>query len=237
MIVQDFHMEFISECLPNEPDDVDLLPHTTYPASIQKRGSTYIATTANGHNITLQQPYSDVQVEMLNGTHGTLTGHIELDPLPYLKYIPENECIITAIPNFTFSQNQNIEDLKPRFRIKIRHIIGENGTEEDLKHIHVRHGDIRHGIFTFIPHKDNNSEGSQTFWEADINYITITTTHFSQFLCTSCKTICDTRLMTLVSGAVKEFSALMIAECALFVCPLQFSTKDYKLVRKCFNIT
>ncbi len=199
----------------------------TYPAVMYKMRQMHLATTTHGHPITLKGPSSDVEVHILSGTFGTLVGHVELDPVPYLKYIPKNECIIAAIPDFEFSTAVGIQT--PQFQIKLRHTLQ---SAEDLNYIQVRHGDIRQNKnFELIPHKDDNPKRSEIFWEADINFITITTTHFSQFLCTSCKKVCDTRLVAYVTGAIKEIpGSCTIAETVLFMCPHQFTTKDYETV-------
>ncbi len=218
--------------IPFEPDVAQLKPKTTYPAMLYKQYQTYIATSTIGEPVTLKGSYSDVQIDVPCGMHGTLVGHVELSPKQFLEQIPENECIIAAIPDFTFITNENEQNIssvkRPKFQIKLRHTLE---SMEDLKYIRVRHGDIHNDIkFELIPHKDNNLEQSEIFWEADMYYITITTTHFSQFLCTSCKIVCDTKLIALVTGSIHEIDSTRIAESVLFLCPLQYNTKDYQKV-------
>ena len=227
----------------------------------------HIATTVKGDQHTLQGPYSDVKIDIASGAYGTLTGYVELDPQPYLEHIPDDECLITPIPNFRFFQMEesfpepvfrialkqtldegdleyiqvqpgDIYDVgefdfmemsfpEPVFRIRLKHTLDK----EDLKYIQVRHGDIYDGTeFELIPHKDNNPDEFEIFWEADINFITITTPDFSQFLCTICKKVCDTRLVAYVTGAIKEIGPCTIAESVVFMCPHQFTTKDYEAV-------
>ncbi len=210
-----------------KPGSINSMPLTTYPASLHKRHEMHYATHTNGSPVTLKGPCSDVQIDILNGTHGTLVGHVELNPYQYLEHIPDNECIITAIPDFEFISKTYTKEnsCNPKFQIKLKHTLQE---VEDLNYIKVRHGDIYKGIpFDLIPHKDNSPEGSEIFWEADIDYITITTTHFSQFLCTSCKVVCDTSLVAVVTGTMKEINSTRIAESVLFMCPPQYVTNDY----------
>ena len=190
-----------------------------------------IKTNETEHVQTLQSPHSDVKVDILEGTEGILVGHVELNPTEYLQHFPENECIIAAIPDYTFYPKNNDKQalMKNKFRVTIKHTL-ENS--EDLAFIRVRHGDIHKGNqFEVIPHKDNKPKGSEVYWEADISNIIITTTHFSQFLCTSCKVICDTRLVAFVTGTIREIDlSCQIAESVLFMCPLQFTTREYKMV-------
>ncbi len=206
------------------------MPLNTYPASLHKRHEMHYATHSNGDPVTLRGPVSDVQVDILSGAYGTLVGHVELNPKQFLDYIPTNECIITAIPDFAFIPKTDTKENSQnhKFQIKLRHTLGN---KEDLKYIQVRHGNIYKGTnFELIPNKENNQEGSEIFWEADINFITITTTHFSQFLCTSCKMECDTKMVAFVSGVLKDINSTTIAESVLFFCPLQYATKDYQKV-------
>ncbi len=220
--------------LPNEPNTTDLLPVTSCPAMMHKGSQAYLATTVSGHPVTLRGPSSDVKVDIPGGIHGILVGHVELNPGLFLQYIPQNECIITAIPDFKFTATKEIEHTlkRPKFQIRLKHTIDN---VEDLKYIRVRHGDIHKDIdFDLIPHNDNNPEGNEIYWEADINFITITTNGFSQFLCTSCKKLCDTRLAAFVSGAMKDLGSCIVAETVLIISPLQFTTKDYKLVSLSF---
>ncbi len=211
-------------------DVSDIVPHTKYPAFMHKKRQMYLASKTNGMGVTLQGPHSDVQIDLLQGTQGTIVGHVELNPQAFLQHIPESECLIAAIPDYTFysKYNHKLSLIKHKFKITIRHTL-EN--PEDLPYIRVRHGDIYKGTqFELIPHKDDNPAGNEIYWEADINNIIITTTHFSQFLCTSCKIICDTRLVAFVTGTIREIDSCRIAESVLFMCPLQFTTKDYKMV-------
>ncbi len=218
--------------IPFEPDVTQLQPTTTYPAMLHKQYQTYIATSTIAQPVTLKGSYSDVQIDVPRGMHGTLVGHVDLNPKKYLEQIPENECIIAAIPDFTFITNENTQKTssvkRPKFQLKVRHTLE---SMDDLKYIRVRHGDIHNDIkFELIPQKDNNQEQSEIFWEADTDFITITTTHFSQYLCTSCKIVCDTKLIALVTGSIHEIDSTRIAESVIFLCPLQYNTKDYQKV-------
>ncbi len=229
-IIVFFLSHLISDALHVEVGELDTSPKTEYPAVMHKKWQMYVATKTNREGLKLQGPNSDVEVEVLQAIQGTLVGHVQLNPEAFLKHIPETECLIAAIPDYNFYPQHNRKESsgKPRFKITLKHTI-EN--PDDLKYIQVRHGNIYTGTnFEIIPHTDNNPEGRDIYWEADINNIAITTTHFSQFLCTSCKVICDTRLVAFVTGAVRKINSCRIADIVLFMCPLQFTTEDYKKV-------
>ncbi len=220
----------ISDALQIDVGKLDISPKTMHPAVMHKKWQMYVATKTNREGLKLQGPNSDVRVEILQAADGILVGHVELNPNAFLQHIPKSECLITAIPDYKFYPQQSSKDIRPKplFKITLKHTL-EN--PDDLKYIQVRHGDIyTDTTFEKIPHKDNNPERRDIYWEADKNNIMITTTHFSQFLCTSCKIVCDTRLVAFVTGAVRKVNASQIAENVLFLCPLQFTTQDYKMV-------
>ena len=207
-----------------------MIPLTNYPVLTRKQGQNHITTTSTGEGLTLQGPCSDVTIEILPGTYGTLTGYVELDPRKYIHYV-KDECYITAIPDFEFFPSVNHGNQtkqQQRFRIKMKHCITN---EEDLKDIRVRHGDIHKGQkFQLVPHRNSVDDNCEMFWEADMNYIIITTTHFSQYLCTTCNKICDTKILAFLTGAIKPLGRRTLAETVLFLCPPQFGTRDYKMV-------
>ncbi len=195
--------------------------------------------TLFGKSAILQRSTSDVQVGIPGGCFGTIKGHIELEPAMFLESIPKNECLIAPIPDMTFISHGSYNDDKLMeinnlpFTLKIRHNVTN---VNHLKYIRVRHGDIHKGIpFQILPRKDTKEDGSDvqlpdSYWEADASNITITTLHFSQFLCISCKKTCDDTLVAFVTGNIKQCGQDDIADIKLFLCPSLYNIMDYKTV-------
>ncbi len=185
-----------------------------------------------GEGLDLKLPGSDVRIEISKGEYGTLQGYVECDPTEYLDHIPDDECLVAPIADFTFSpfkakRSNNAGEMK----IHLKHTIKN---EEDIKYLRVRKGNIHKGdSFEIIPHK-SSAAGSKTYWEADTNGLTITARHCTQFLCTSCKKNCDNNLQAFVTGAIKGPDESKFAEVRLFLCPSLYHIEDYKSVR--FNV-
>ncbi len=190
-----------------------------------------IETTVTGTGGILKSPHSDVCLEIPNGLHGTIEGYIDLDPKSYLEHIPESECLIAPIPDYTSNARQNNNDSsgQPYYKIKLRHTVTN---ENDLRFIKVRHGDIHNNTpFTLIPHKHTAQPGATAFWQADREYITITTKHFSQFICSCCKMLCEDNVQAFVFGALRDIPRNGIhADMKVFLCPALFRIMDYRWV-------
>ncbi len=150
-----------------------------------------------------------------------------------MESIPEHECLIAPIPDLTFIAHGAEEVNKKAFpfTILMKHNVSN---KSHLGHIRVRHGDIHKGIaFQLIPRKGEFSKEStlpESYWEADEKYIKITTTHFSQFICTSRRKTCDDKLQAFVYGNIKECGQNNIADIKLFLCPSLYQIMDYKTV-------
>ncbi len=204
---------------------------TSLPATLVKDNKLYLVTSTDGKGGILQDPASDVSVIIPDGLCGTLKGHIETDPTDYLHAIGTNDCLIAPIPDFTFERKDTLRP-KPRFKIRMKHALK---SMLDLVYIRVKHGDIHKGQpFRLIPRKPwNGSEDvdiMDMYWEADREYITITTSHFSQFVCTSCKMTCGDDLQVFVYGNMKDVANDKIADLKVFLCPMLFKILDFKEV-------
>ena len=193
-----------------------------------KDNKLYLVTSTNGKGGILQDPASDVGVIIPKGVYGTLKGHIETDPTDYLHIIGKKECLIAPIPDFTFDRTDRMLT-KPRFKIRMKHALTN---KYNLNCIRVLHGDIHKGkLFEDIPRRGAfMSQYFDAFWEADGEYITITTSHFSQFICRSCKMTCGDDLQTFVYGNMRDVGNDKIAEVKVFLCPPLFKIMDFKEV-------
>ena len=199
--------------------------------SMKKQRMEYIATSVTGARTTLQHPNSDVRLEIPDGLIGAVKGTINLDPKPYLQHIPPSECLIAPIPDYTaYTRHTDVRSEEiSTFKIRLRHIITN---ENDLKFIRVRHGDIhKDKAFIPIPNKCNAQDWDEAFWEADTEYIIITTRHFSQFLCTSCKVLCDNNVQAFVFGTLRDIPRSGVeVDMKVFLCPALFRLTDYRKV-------
>ncbi len=205
---------------------------SSLPATMVKDNKFYLMTSTDGRGGVLQDPASDVRLIIPQGFYGTLKGYIETDPIEYLQYISDNECLIAPIPDFTFFRKDTLVH-KPRFKIIMKHSLRN---ESDLEYIRVQHGDIHkekgfHCIPRKHPHESEKFDDSiDAYCEADREYITITTSHFSQFICTTCKKTCGDDLQAFVYGSIKDVGNDKIAEVKVFLCSPLYRIMDFKEV-------
>ena len=54
-----------------------------------------------GNRAVLQGPKSDVKLQVPPGLHGLISGHMHTDPTPFLHAIPESECLVAPIVDYT----------------------------------------------------------------------------------------------------------------------------------------
>ena len=200
--------------------------------SFNKASREYIGIVTNGDKCVLRGHESDVMVTIPPGSHGNVTCHIHTHTQDILKQIPDGECLIAPVPDYT----ANIEwkqSNKKMFKIKIRHCVEE---KRDLKNIRVRTGDIHQNIpFTDIPRKTFfNRKGqylkTQQYYRVDNKYIKIYTPHFCQFLCTLCEEECKGELQALLFGSHFIANESLVHVSKLYICGPLFSIRDFKKV-------
>ncbi len=188
-----------------------------------------VVTSVYGEGLDIKLPGSDVRVQIPKGEYGTLKGYVECDPTHFLEHIPESECLVAPIADFTFSPfTAKLDTYAGKMKICLKHTVNN---QENLKYLRVRKGNIQNGgPFEIIPRKVPAGSGG-TYWEADTNDLIITARHCTQFICTSCKRNCDNNLQAFMTGAMKTTGQTKFAEARLFLCPSLYRIEDYKSVR------
>ena len=123
----------------------------------------------HGQGAVLQGPGSDVQLLIPEGLNGFIFGHAHTDPTPFLEHIPESECLVSPIAEYKFcSFTGSFNCSKGFFEIIIPHYV------KDRRRIRIRHGDIYEGT----------PFSQYCFYTINEHLITISTSKFSQFICT-----------------------------------------------------
>ncbi len=193
----------------------------------------------------LQPPYSDVQVEVQGGEglNGLLSCHVVRDDTPYYALFPDEECLLGPIVDCHFTPNGSrtaAEDGKPSFKLSIPHCLR---TQEELKTVMVRHGDIRSkNKCPFLPVPDQrraspDSPPADLCFKVNEKHVIIYTKHFSQFICTngSCpqgKKQCRRRAEIFVFGTHSPPGFHPSASIRVRVCSPLYSILDKKKVSK-----
>ena len=204
--------------------DVTLNTKGTFAALLHKGFKTYACIRVKGNAAVLQGPNSATELHIPKGIDAFITGYSHTNATPFLHEIPDGECLVSPVADYHIIYKGGKSEEK-WFKIRIPHCVRN---VDDLKHIRVRHGDIYRNIpFTDAP--------SESFYVLDTDII-IYTTHFSQFICTSCKKTCHRDGKAFVFGAVSPPKCLPVTSALrLYLCSPLYRITDYKMV--CFFAT
>ena len=202
------------------------------PMTMRKNWRRYMATVSQGKTVTLRAEKSDVSLRVPEGVYAVLQGCVHTDHSRFVHAIPREECIIAPMVEFHAFPSLVPEEFKPKqlYTIKIPHCVRDR---RDWKYIRVRSGDI-HGdnVFTDIEKYDGKKCSGDSFYVIDKHFITITTTHFTDFTCTQCKNSCCPNLaMLFLFGSIKHSAQRKsLLEVQPFLCSFLYGIKDYKEV-------
>ena len=163
-----------------------------------KNGKTYCATVCFGRAPTLQPPGSDVSVDIPEGSRGVYVMGVETDFTDFKHVVEKQECFVSPVVEVLHYKDENstCQELKLH-TLRIPHSL----QNQDLLHlIRVRQGKSSNGAsFEYISNSDVFKGSRNTFSTSD-KFITISTSEFSKFVCTSCETTCDGTLKVLLYG-------------------------------------
>ena len=193
----------------------------TYSAVTHKGFKRITGMRVRGERAVLQAPKSAVKLYISEGLDAYVFGTVHTDPTPFLRAIPQSECLISPIVEYNLVSDDKSGNIW--FKIKVPHCLRKWG---DLKSIKVRHGDIYKSVpFTELP-------SSTCHYEVDLNYITIHTKGFSQFICTSCKKTCEAEARAFIFGSISPVieTRPTTAALRLYLTSALFKIQDYNQV-------
>ena len=195
----------------------------TYSTVVRKGRKKFFGIRVKGESTVLQGPDSDIKLYIPPGMNGVISGRVHTDPTPFIHAIPKSECLIAPIVDYHVSNFSQHSPSVTTYKIEIPHCI----KKKDLNsRIIVRHGDIYSDTrFTELPSDDS-------FFEVAENYIIIQTTHFSQFVCTSCKRVCEGEAVSFIFGSITPVQYKPIhAALRLYTCSPLYTILDFRKVR------
>ena len=171
-----------------------------------------------GNSAVLQGPNSDVKLYIPQRLHGFVSGHIHTDPTPFLQFIPESECLVSPIVEYNWNAFQNKLNDDVCYKIVVPHCIRNSC---DLQSIKVRHGDI-HKNLPFL---------ESSHFDVHEKQIDIYAKHFSQFICTSCKQVCQAEAEIFVFGSITPLLHPPVsAAVRLYISSTLYETRDLNKV-------
>ena len=190
----------------------------------------FVATVSRGKSQTLSPPDSDVSLHVPDGVYAVLQGSVHTDHSRFTRAIPKGECIVAPMVEFhEHKTHDEDEETKHQFIIKIPHCIPD---KSKWRYIRVRQGDIyTHDAFIDIK-KGDKDEVDETYYEVDDKFITVHTTHFTDFTCTICKdSFCSNMAMIFLFGSLSTLGEKTLAKVQAFLCSFLYVIEDYKKVR------
>lgn len=198
-------------------------------ATIQRNHKVYAATRLQGRGAVLQSPNSAVKMYAPHGIHALFQSHVHTDPTPFLHALPDDECLVSPLVEYECLYSTESPD-RHWFELKVPHCA------KNSRSIRVRHGDIHRNIpFTQVPNSmDINfplDPSTDCYFEAEKKFITIYTTHFSQFICSSCERSCQTEALLFLFGSMTPLKYCPVKSAIrLYVCSPLYDTFDYQMV-------
>ncbi len=210
---------------------------TTYgncPIELKKGGRTYIGTVVHGFKSMLQGDHSTVKLEIPEGLYGTIKGCIHTNIAPFMSHniIPDSECLVAPIPEYTFIQSPEYQsEVAEPFKITLLtpEQIAKDKTE--YLRIRVRHGDI-HTTPVKVRLMPENPTGTDSYsFRSYDRTIEISTRSFSQFICTVCKKYCSAGARVFIFGGITQISAKIYTRIRVYLCSFLYDLEDFKMVR------
>ncbi len=140
--------------------------------TLRKGRTDYIATASHGQGDVLQGPDSDVRLIIPKGINCTVIGVVHTCTQDILEHIPDGECLIAPVPEFSCISGETREiESRSMFEIKIRHCAAQN-----WRKIIVRSGNFRNGMpFTQMAQMPVFSPEQGNHYIVDSKFITIYT--------------------------------------------------------------
>ena len=144
-----------------------------------------IATVPQGEARILQAPDSDVSLHVPEGSLGLFTLRVHIDITRFPGVIPDGECIISPLVEVEHKKlsDKVTEQELPLYFIRIPHKLKTTGYHA----VRVRKVDkIGNQISLEELQQWTGTGKKNNVYEIDRKFITIFTTKFSPFICTSC---------------------------------------------------
>ena len=191
----------------------------SYITSFHKGHKTFYGTRVYGSGTILKAPDSDMRLHVPPDVEAFVYGHAHTGIQHFLPHIAEDECLVAPIAEFhCVYKNEKLDQSKNPFKITIPHCVSDR---DALSSIRVTHGDI----YKNKPFQEIN------WFQVDDSYITIYTSSFSQFICTSCQRICYGHGKAFVFGNLIKYPSLQpLSSVRLYLCSPLYNIKDFRKV-------
>ena len=188
----------------------------------------YIPSEAEGNTssaILNPSPSVCLQIPDVGQTRYFSIG-IHLDRTQFAEVIPNNECLVAAIPEFHSFPERTLPDNK-FYQIKLEHCLK---SAEERKLLIVRQGSVRTRDKFEEIHYFPQATRDTAFYEVDERYITIYTHHFTEFICTVCNKVCEQKARLLIFGSLNRVNDSTKVTVRPFMCSSLYSIDIFRQV-------
>ena len=203
-----------------------------YSASVVKGDHKYVYRRADGRATILKDVKSEVQLHVPDDVCGLIVGHAHTSFRPFLDYVPRKECFVSPIPEYHFIPDEGKDEgPAPWFTIQIPHRI----KSKILKSIRVRHGDIHKNVpFKLVPKQLTVPKGLDVWYKVTNKNVILYTTHFSQFVCTTCEKSCKGQVKTMVFGSLFPYNNDHVTTVSIHMGSTLYDIADFRKVHLIF---
>ena len=155
------------------------------------------------------------------------SANLHLERAQFADIIPDSECLVAAIPEFHLFPEQTLPNDK-FYQIKLEHCLK---SVEERKWLIVRQGCKQTGqYFEKIPDFAEATKNGP-FYKVDKQYIVIYTHHFTQFICTVCKKVCEQRARLFIFGSSKHVNDSTLVAVRPYMCSSLYSLDIFRKVK------
>ena len=201
-----------------------------YRTSFHKDRTKFYSTVTTMGGISLQVASSAVTLNVAEGIRAVIIHAIHTDCTQFKNLIPDTECLISPIVEYSVKELE-VEEYFPQYKyqICIPHCLQK---PEHLSTIRIRHGDMeKRNSFQIISYQEAQPDSSP-YYEADEHFIRIYTNHFSTFICSSCKKVCDAFMVAFLFGSLRLFvdDGETFAKMKTFLCSSLYNLQAFQEV-------
>ena len=187
----------------------------------------YIPSQEGGKSCAILNPSPSVCLQIPDvGQTRYFSISIHLDRAQFAEVIPNNECLVAAIPEFHSFPERTLPDNK-FYKIKLEHCLK---SAEDRKLLIVRQGCVRTRDQFEEIHYFPQATKDAAFYEVDEQHITIYTHHFTEFICTVCNKVCEQKARLLIFGSLNRVNDSTKVTVRPFMCSSLYSIDIFRQV-------
>ena len=203
------------------------------PVTMVKNDKLYIGTVSHGKARILQAPGSDVSLEIPKGSIGVYVMAVHTNVSTYKNCVEDIECFVSPVVEIEHrrTENDTTDELLKPHTLKIPHCLRDRALLQAIK---VRRGKLSSYVpFQEIPSLDEIHSMDHCYL-VDDNSITISTSKFSEFICTTCSTTCQGTIQLFKYGRLKPWPDKDVSTVQMksFLCSPLFRISEFRDVSR-----